>query len=140
MANAPRPRGGASSSFRTRRSTRGARQDKLIPTQFVPLDGAADWMRLGACKGVSTGIFFLGDDDQIPGEAVRAMCEGCPVREQCLQWALSHDEYGYWGGTTRTQREAILSGRDRVKCPLCESRDIVSMPREHICISCGLSW
>jgi WhiB family redox-sensing transcriptional regulator len=38
----------------------------------------------------------------------------CPVRRQCLEWALTHDEkHGVWGG--KSERERRTMRRDR-KC------------------------
>lgn len=42
--------------------------------------------------------------------AVRLACTACPVREQCLQYALDHDERGIWGGTSDRQRAAMRRG------------------------------
>lgn len=33
-----------------------------------------------------------------------AVCRACPVRRQCLEFAIEHNEEGIWGGTTRPQR------------------------------------
>lgn len=37
----------------------------------------------------------------------QAACARCPVRGDCLNFALARIEYGYWAGTTRTQRAAM---------------------------------
>ncbi|MEV7154858.1 WhiB family transcriptional regulator [Streptomyces misionensis] len=38
-----------------------------------------------------------------------ALCNGCPVREACLDWALTNREaYGLWGGLTEAERRRIL--------------------------------
>lgn len=37
----------------------------------------------------------------------REYCSGCPVREDCLAYALRHDEQGIWAGTTERQRNAM---------------------------------
>jgi WhiB family redox-sensing transcriptional regulator len=35
------------------------------------------------------------------------MCAICPVRPQCLRWALDQDQIsGVWGGTTEAERLA----------------------------------
>lgn len=36
-----------------------------------------------------------------------AICEECPVRLLCRNFALVHDEYGIWGGTTDKERASI---------------------------------
>ena len=36
------------------------------------------------------------------------MCAGCPVRAQCLEHALAHDErFGVWGGTSERERRRL---------------------------------
>jgi len=36
------------------------------------------------------------------------VCTGCPVRAQCLEHALAHDErYGVWGGTSERERRRL---------------------------------
>lgn len=37
----------------------------------------------------------------------KAICEGCPVRDACLDWALEHGEAGIWGGTTTRERPKV---------------------------------
>ncbi len=40
--------------------------------------------------------------------AAVAVCAGCPVRLECLLFALSHDErYGIWGGFTAEERRSL---------------------------------
>jgi hypothetical protein len=39
------------------------------------------------------------------------ICRGCPVRLGCLQWALSNEECGLWGGVIEMERiDAIANG------------------------------
>lgn len=56
---------------------------------------------------------FFSDDPADTEEAV-AFCNGevdgkqCPLRDKCLQFALSNnEEYGVWGGTSEITRKAI---------------------------------
>lgn len=37
-------------------------------------------------------------------EMKRTLCRECPVREQCLAWAMTHPEVGIWGETSPHQR------------------------------------
>lgn len=63
------------------------------------------WRHQAACNGtdVPRARFFPGDKvRQAPAEA-RAVCEGCPVREDCVRYAaheLAAGEpiTGVWGG------------------------------------------
>ena len=34
-------------------------------------------------------------------------CRHCPMIVQCRDWALRHEEYGFWGGTTPRERVAL---------------------------------
>lgn len=59
-----------------------------------------------ACKTLDPAWF---DEDAEPTAVDRAKsaCARCPVRWRCLCRALEGDEYGVWGGLTRTEREAL---------------------------------
>jgi WhiB family redox-sensing transcriptional regulator len=37
----------------------------------------------------------------------KAVCRVCPVRVECLTWALEHEFYGVWGGTSEKQRRTL---------------------------------
>lgn len=44
------------------------------------------------------------------------LCKSCPVQQECLEAALSIpylDDYGVWGGTTRTQRRRMRITRNK---------------------------
>ena len=42
-----------------------------------------------------------------PSVVATVMCKGCDFLGDCLTWALHHEEYGVWGGTTASQRERM---------------------------------
>jgi WhiB family redox-sensing transcriptional regulator len=46
-----------------------------------------------------------------PHHRAVAVCRQCPVRRACLDYALDHNEYGVWGGTSETQRRQIRAKR-----------------------------
>jgi len=66
-----------------------------------------------ACREVPTRFFFPEVADDPRSAAYVAMfCDLCPVRSECLEWALTnHERYGIWGGKTETERRAILRQR-----------------------------
>lgn len=43
--------------------------------------------------------------------AIRRMCHACPCQEPCLEWALRHEPFGWWGGTTERERRRIRQKR-----------------------------
>lgn len=57
------------------------------------------------CTGVDTDLFF-----PTPGTSAadaKSVCALCPVRSECLQYALDVPQYGVWGGTTTSERAEI---------------------------------
>jgi hypothetical protein len=55
------------------------------------------WMSAAACREYPDAVFFPGKG-QTPTEAMD-ICSGCPVRDQCLDFAMRTDTAeGVWGG------------------------------------------
>lgn len=98
-----------------------------------------DWETRGACNGMDTERFFPEFDHLLEPEVIAA-CAFCPVRSECLDWALIHDEAGVWGGLTELQRQQITTVRTRVRCPDCRSERVAEQEHSEICLNCGLSW
>jgi len=70
----------------------------------------ATWRDEAACKGLDTDIFFPASDAEA-GPA-KLICAGCPVRAECLEWALlSRQEDGVWGGLTDNERRRLRRRR-----------------------------
>ena len=68
------------------------------------------WRELAACRGAALGLFFPGRGES--AEPARRVCAGCPVREPCLGYALSHGiTSGVWGGLAERDRRALRSRR-----------------------------
>lgn len=59
------------------------------------------WREQALCKG-STLNFY----SKRVNKAVMSLCNTCPSKEACYDYALRNEEYGYWGGTTERQRSA----------------------------------
>lgn len=64
-----------------------------------------------ACLDEDPNIFFTADKqdskESIDHSLVKAIkvCQRCPFRVQCLDYALKKDEkFGVWGGTSRRMR------------------------------------
>jgi WhiB family redox-sensing transcriptional regulator len=72
------------------------------------------WLDFAACVGKDAAIFFPGRGDTHAMRAAKAICDGCTVRAQCLDYALEHGEHhGVWGGVSERERRRIRSRRRR---------------------------
>jgi len=94
----------------------------------MPKSAAAqDWADDAACKphripdGMSPDWFAVRDkwsrmSEKVPGEDdAKAICRTCPVRNECLEFALPQPVLeGTWGGLTESQRRAERRKRRRI--------------------------
>ncbi|MHA6779613.1 WhiB family transcriptional regulator [Pseudonocardia saturnea] len=64
---------------------------------------------------VQKKIFFptavAGPELEAKVSLAKTVCAGCPVREECLTWALTHQPEGIAGGTTEHERRHELARR-----------------------------
>lgn len=69
------------------------------------LESIRIWHLKALCRNADYVSFFpdsgIGDLPYIR----EVFCSRCPVVQQCLTYALVHDEYGIWGGTSRAERD-----------------------------------
>jgi WhiB family redox-sensing transcriptional regulator len=79
-----------------------------------------DWQRDAACRAADGVLFFPPSHFEHRPERearearAKAICDGCPVRLQCLEWALATCEpHGVWGGRSEAERKQILHARRR---------------------------
>lgn len=70
-----------------------------------------DWRESAACRTVDPDLFFpVGTTGPaLPQiEEAKAVCGHCPVREECLRWALDTGQtIGVWGGMSEAERRAL---------------------------------
>lgn len=68
------------------------------------------WRADAACRNLDTEIFFP-DSESDAGPALE-VCAVCPVRAECLDWAIVNRQHdGIWGGTTESERKRIRRRR-----------------------------
>lgn len=61
------------------------------------------WMRLATCRHEDTATFFSKSVKR-----AKELCSVCPVRAECLAFAMADPEMvGVFGGTTEREREAM---------------------------------
>jgi WhiB family transcriptional regulator, redox-sensing transcriptional regulator len=79
------------------------RYRNLAPARF-----AAPWRQQAACRGVDLDLFYPKRGESA-GPA-RQVCAQCPVRQACLEYALSNRiASGIWGGLTERERRPLQS-------------------------------
>jgi WhiB family redox-sensing transcriptional regulator len=73
-----------------------------------------DWQVHARCHEVDPEIFFPERGGS--SKAARAVCNQCPVRAQCLEYALNNKEqFGIWGGTSERERRRLRRERTVVR-------------------------
>lgn len=78
----------------------------------------SDWRKRAACRDVDPELFFpaLGGGTPTPAalaaiEDAKAVCQRCPVRAECLAWAVDALPYGIAGGATEHERRDLAGAR-----------------------------
>jgi WhiB family redox-sensing transcriptional regulator len=78
------------------------------PAIFDPQKPA--WVAEGACIGVDPEWFFPDRGEDV--RRAKAICATCPVKDECLEYALENREkFGIWGGTSERERRGMRSRR-----------------------------
>ncbi|UFQ14314.1 MULTISPECIES: WhiB family transcriptional regulator [Streptomyces] len=75
-----------------------------------------EWLQRAACVDEDPELFFpVGTTGPALRDlaAAKSVCARCPVRGECLSWALRTGQAaGVWGGTCEEER-AVLRGETR---------------------------
>lgn len=71
------------------------------------------WRQRAACRDTNPARFYpedwdLWDDDEI--QAIKdTYCDVCPVKDECLDFAIGTREIeGIWGGMTHSERKSYI--------------------------------
>lgn len=79
---------------------------------------STEWQHHGLCRADDAGVFFPPAHFEHKPEReareakAKAICRRCPVRIECLDWALSvREPFGVWGGHSEAERKQILAAR-----------------------------
>jgi WhiB family transcriptional regulator, redox-sensing transcriptional regulator len=80
-----------------------------------------DFFDDASCRDAGTDVFFPVSESQA-GPA-KAICAVCPVREECLEYALeTRPGDGVWGGLTATERHRLIRRRQKAARKQREAR------------------
>jgi len=74
-------------------------------------DNLAEWWTLAACQAADPDLFFPisgAGPARVQVDRAKAVCAGCPVRSDCLRYALAAGPLqGVWGGLTEEERRLL---------------------------------
>jgi WhiB family redox-sensing transcriptional regulator len=76
------------------------------------------WVPSAACIGRDPELFFpVGTSAAAATQTslAKTVCRSCPVRSECLEWALmTCQDAGVWGGLDEEERRVIRRARRRL--------------------------
>lgn len=79
--------------------------------------GPTSWMEQAACAAIEDED-VLDDafaDEQRQRRFAMTFCKGCPVREECFQYASDNRFiYGVFGGLSDVQRRRLMGMREKI--------------------------
>jgi WhiB family redox-sensing transcriptional regulator len=68
------------------------------------------WRQHASCRGLDALVFYPTSEEAT--EEAKAICAECPVREPCLEYAITNRERdGVWGGATERERRRMVRQR-----------------------------
>ena len=68
------------------------------------------WHQHGACRGADPNLFFPERGESV--KEAKAVCARCPVRAECLDYAMeNHEVVGIWGGLSARERRQLSRTR-----------------------------
>jgi WhiB family transcriptional regulator, redox-sensing transcriptional regulator len=83
-------------------------------------DDVPSWQFRAACRGEDTALFFAPNyfeqrqEKEAREAKAKRICHVCPVRIDCLEYALRiREPYGVWGGLNESERRTLLRERER---------------------------
>jgi len=93
------------------RQWRPALKSRVMP-RTKPAPTPTDWYDDAACRDADTELFFPVSDAHAAD--AKAICASCPVREDCLEFALeTRSPEGVWGGLTPIERHRLIRRRQK---------------------------
>jgi WhiB family redox-sensing transcriptional regulator len=75
--------------------------------------GIPPWMSSAACAEIPGDLWYPEKGSNQFTSNVKAVCKGCPVQRQCLDYAIANCENdGVWGGLTVKERRKLRRARE----------------------------
>jgi WhiB family redox-sensing transcriptional regulator len=82
------------------------------------------WQEFALCVDTPLDWWYIGRGESPPAEAA-AMCDACPAWKACRDWALRHEKFGIWAGTSERQRR-ILRRQSGIRLVELEVADVLA--------------
>jgi WhiB family redox-sensing transcriptional regulator len=80
------------------------------------------WRNQAVCKGLDPAIFFPAVGGS--SKEIKAICDSCPVKQECLEYALSisgdEDRCGIFAGTSARERSKMRALRASKRAAIVE--------------------
>jgi WhiB family redox-sensing transcriptional regulator len=65
-----------------------------------------------ACAGIDVEIFFTEEKGNYTNlDFIKKMCNTCPVRVECFEYAIENLVHGIWAGTNKDERDKYRNKR-----------------------------
>jgi hypothetical protein len=80
---------------------------------------AGDWADQAACRDSDLATFFPTVGDRRTYLTAIAICGDCPVRQDCLDYAVTNRiKFGVWGGLNEDRRRRLAGNTARRPWPM----------------------
>lgn len=77
-----------------------------IRTTDSDIEINSTWKSRRQCRGMEPNFFFPHDSKDV--EIAKEYCQGCPVINECLEYALENNiKDGVWGGMSESDRRRL---------------------------------
>lgn len=83
------------------------------------------WQWRAACRGEEAALFFAPnypepkDEREARERQAKAICAVCPVRMECLEYAVRiREPHGIWGGLNEIERRRLIRDMDQRRAGL----------------------
>ena len=78
----------------------------LMAALFDDAEGGDDWQFRALCAQTDPDLFFPDKGGSV--RTPKTVCARCPVRAECLAFALKNDlRFGVWGGLSEGERRLL---------------------------------
>lgn len=71
------------------------------------------WRDEALCRGLPSHLFF----DPAHAEEATILCKNCTVQVKCLEFAVTTNSFGVWGGTSGSDRGSVDPAPDGATAP-----------------------